>query len=367
MNKLVIMLFVSSFAYGKSSLEALPGDNNLPPISSDTTGTIPGDKVIPPVDKTKIDQAIEAANNTWEEEAKKVWEEEAKNVGPAPETKKEAQKELEFKAHLKSEKRTNGTKVLGWPTAKHVDLHNSEPTISITKPTGESVTFFKENLQVEEETITLPSGAHAFGIVKFGEEVANVGESEVVARLDYAFLGPNESVVEMTGCVVWLSLKPNFNSQKVMGNIKDMTCTSPKGRVFTVDMQGPMVGVDSGYSGTESDLIMRGPAKVAALKFLGDITSAYGSATAAVETTTRSILKNEKSETEDKITNVTGQKRAYVEGKVLEANGDFLKYISSFFASMQPTLAIAPGTKIHIVNRNNIKIPKEFFKEGRKS
>ena len=139
-----------------------------------------------------------------------------------------------------------------------------------------------------------------------------------------------------------------------------MTCVLEKGRVFTVAVDGVLVGAAKEYGGTESDLIMKGPAKAAALKFLGEITSAYGSALSAVETTTQTFKAGE--HREDTVKNVTGNKSSYVGGKVLEANGDFLKYIASFFQSMEPTLALAPGTKIHFVNRYNVEIPREFFK-----
>lgn len=133
------------------------------------------------------------------------------------------------------------------------------------------------------------------------------------------------------------------------------------GRVFTVTVGGPLVDVASGYAGVESNLIMKGPAKAAALSFLSEITKAYGAATSAAQTRT-DVVGGERYS--DKATNVTGDKRAYVEGKVIEANGDFLKYIASFFESLQPTLALPPGTKVHLINRFNVKIPKAFFKKG---
>ncbi len=139
-----------------------------------------------------------------------------------------------------------------------------------------------------------------------------------------------------------------------------MTCTMKSGRVFTVNVGGPLVEMASGYAGVESDLIMKGPAKAAALKFLSEITSAYGAATSAAQTKTELVSGDKFS---DKATNVSGDNNAFVQGKVIEAHGDFLRYISSFFESLQPTLALAPGAKVHLINRFNVKIPKVFFKK----
>ena len=219
----------------------------------------------------------------------------------------------------------------------------SQTTIQFERPSGQSVTVFKSNIdQMQEDTVTLPSGAHAFGRVKFGEEVTAHSKSEVLVELDYAFLGPNNSVVELKGCTVWVNVESNFHTQKIKGSMQDMTCTMPSGRVFTVTVGGPLVEVASGYAGVESDLIMKGPAKAAAFNFLADITKAYGSATSAEQTRTEVVGGDRFSE---KSTNVSGNKSAFVEGKVIEANGDFLKYIASFLNRYSPRWLCLPEQK----------------------
>lgn len=332
----------------RSNLNTVFGDNTIAPIENDDKKSIPGDQVVPPIDGSKIDEIISEAQKAWAAEQEKV-----ANPGvaqPAPESVPVQEPEVAPESLPRELPRR--TKIM--------PASYSAPQVVRYEKKGDSITVFPTHLNTqEEETITLPSGAHAFGRVKFGEEVTASADAEVVVELDYAFLGPNESVVEMNGCIAWLKVVSNFHSQKIKGSIQDITCTMPSGRVFTIAMDGPIVGAASGYAGVESDLIMKGPAKAAALKFLGEITSAYGAATSAVETTT-DMLASERSTT--KATNITGDKKSYATGKVIEAHGEFLKYISSFFSSMQPTLALAPGTKIHVVNRYNIKIPKVFFK-----
>ncbi|MCB9229703.1 MAG: hypothetical protein H6618_08840 [Deltaproteobacteria bacterium] len=351
MKRFFILCFIptSVWAENSSSISSLKGDATSAPIHEQKSQAVPGDKVIPPIDNQNIDAALEKARNAWIEGQERL----------AARMKAEADTELQ-----KEQKKEKKEKPVVISYAQKTEPTYWKPKtykpIVIEKPTGQSITIFHHNLEQEEETITLPSGAHAFGRVKFGEEVTAQGEQEVLLEFDYAFLGPNESVVEMTGCITWLQVKANFHTQRVKGQMQDMTCTMKNGRVFTLPLSGPIVEVATGYAGVNSDLIMRGPSKVLALKFLSEITTAYGAATSAVETTTNVVAAGEGQT--DRSTNVTGDKGRYVGGKIMEANGKFLDYIASFFMEMQPTLALAPGTKVHAINRYNVRIPKQFFK-----
>ncbi len=350
---LILLSFTLLAFNNQSSLSPSQGDKNTAPIVEEHESEIPGDKVLPPKLGTNLDEIIQKARAAMEEEKKKVVESNSSVEAPPTEVK-EAQTD---------QASPNPRPAVRQPRILPQRIEPvPQPVFSYFSPGGESVTVFPSNARrkQQEETITLPSGAHAFGRTKFGEEVTASGQREVSVEIDYAFLGPNESVVEMVGCVVWFGVNSDFHSQKVRGQAKDLTCVGDQGRVFTVAVDGVLVGAANEYGGVESNLIMRGPAMTAAFKFLGDITSAYGSALSAMETTTSSIRKSE--DRDDTIKNVTGDKATFSRGKVVEANGEFLKYISSFFQSMEPTLALAPGTKIHFVNRYNIQIPKEFFK-----
>jgi hypothetical protein len=361
--KLLALFLIPTLVFASdqqtSSLSTVFGDQTTAPIAK-PNAQIPGDKVVPPIDSAKIDDIVQKARASWADQMKqkelKAPAAPTENL-PIEETPIVSEDDDEEPIEPR-EKPVSKPNVVSWDeiTPKRPKVVRFTEEIR-----GQSITIFNGNLNTkEEDTITLPSGSHAFGRVKFGEEVTADGESEIMAELDYAFLGPNQSIVEMNGCIVWLRVKSNFHTQRVNGQLRDMTCTMPNGRVFTVGLEGPLVSAANGYAGSESDLIMRGPAKAAALKFLGEITSAYGAATSAAQVTTDVLTSGEKNV--EKSTNITGDKNKYVGGKVIEANGDFLKYISSFFQSMQPTLALPPGTKIHIVNRYNIKIPKIFFK-----
>ena len=356
----------------QSSLNALPGDQLVAPLDRENREP-PGDKVTAPLNTQQADEAIAQAKAEAKAKSEEI-------TAAAEELQLAALAELSAQPEPPAQLEEKASEQL-FKEAKELAAAKPEPQPStplrprpakprrverFQSPEGKQVSYFKTNMsRNDDDYITLPAGAHTFGMVKFGEEVTASKGSEVLISLDYAFLGPNDAVVELKGCVVWAKVQSNFHTQKVMGNMSDLTCTSPSGKVWTVDVAGPLVGAASGYAGVGSDLIMKGPAKAAALKFLAEITKAYGAATSAAQLRT-DIVAGDK--TSEKASNVEGNKDAFIRGKVIEAHGDFLTYISSFFSSMQPTLALPPGTKVHLVNRYNVAIPKSFFrtKESKK-
>ena len=148
---------------------------------------------------------------------------------------------------------------------------------------------------------------------------------------------------------------------KVKGQLKEIFCMSPNGHTWQENLEGKMVSATTGYGGIDSDVIMGGPARGMALDAISKVVSGVGQAMAAVETTTKAI-GNEYDVRE--IKNITGDKKRYIGGKTLEATGDFLDYVVSFYKSLEPSLALPPGTKIHVMLKNTVSIPYEFFKQS---
>jgi len=340
-----LVLFGKASAETKYNLSPMDGDRANSPLSEEESTRVPGDAVLPPQNKN-IDQIVEEAQKAWEE-AQRISRKKAE----------EDLKKIEIKKKVVVAKKRE-------PLPKKVRKNKPKPrikkNISFVRAGGESVTIFSNNIKRREESfVTLPSSSSAFGTILFGEEVTQNSEEEVVARLDYYFIGPNKSVLEMKDCRVWLKVHSFYSGQKVKGRLTDMTCRADDGEVFTVPVDGLLVSTASNYAGVKSDLNLGGPMKQAIFKFLSEITDAYGSAMKVVESTSQ-VSSNRNSQ--EKVTNVTGSKKQYIEGAVIAENAKFLEYVGSFFKGMQPTLAIAPGTKIHLVIRHNVKIPKKFFK-----
>lgn len=246
------------------------------------------------------------------------------------------------------------------------DANTSDPSIVEFTKGNKSVFIFNSDIEVGEpdskDNAILPSGSNAWGTVQFGQEVTAAGAEEVKIRLDWAFVGPNKTIVDLSGCIVWAILKADFNSARVKGTLSDLTCTSHDGLVFTKKIRGMIVGSAREYAGTESEIIMRGPAKAAMIEYLSRIIGSYGEALVSINSEhEKNTVVNDKLTQTDESRKVTGNQSDYIKGSILQANGDFLNYIKQFYAAMQPTLALAPGTRVHVVIRDNISIPYQMF------
>lgn len=334
-------LWLSKLAVGQQNLESMNGDQRLPSGVRADSKVLPGDNALPP---NISSEQIETARKAFQENA-------TNNLLPREIYKTNKQNISEKPTKVKNKITPNNIVPMSDPL-----IDNIKPVIEVSDQNSNITIFAPTTL---DDTITLPAGATAYATMMFGQQIAMSKPEELSARLDYAFLGPNNAVVELKGCVVFLELSANFSLGKLKGGPKDLTCRSENGNVFTVTMSGLIVDSGDEYAGAQGTLELNGQFQAAGLKFLTTLQEGYGQAMQSVQKTVSAVASEKNSE---KIENVTGNKNDFIKGKVLENTSRFLDKVIVFYENMEPTLALPPGTKIHIINRKNIQIPKYFFK-----
>lgn len=354
--KLILLttLCLSSVAsHGQSSLDPLPGDESLAPIKKETARGLPGDKAYPDINE-QIEAAKKAMKEAFEKEmAKATQPPPARQTASSSKRKEKETKVREEPTNTVTEQPSK-TKVVN---RRRTRLPKRNKGVFIE---SSGVTIFTENFsEWEEEFIRVPALSSSYGTVLFGEEVTASEPDWVVARLDYAFLGPNGSVVELKGCRVDIDLTAKYHTQKVKGKLKKIVCRSPSGKVFEKDITGKIVDARNDYGGVAADFIMSGPAKAAALNSLDRAINAWGTAV-SFTSSKREAVSNEYSTSE--VSNATN-KSDYIKGEVGKEAGSFFGYIAKFYESQEVPLAVAPGAKIHAYIRTELVIPYEFFKE----
>jgi hypothetical protein len=97
-----------------------------------------------------------------------------------------------------------------------------------------------EIVQAEAETITLPSASLAPATLMAGIEVA-AEKRQVDVKLDYAFVGPNGSVVDLSNCHTWVDVYGNYNTERIYGETSSISCRAPNGKTFEIAIQGSFV------------------------------------------------------------------------------------------------------------------------------
>lgn len=336
---------LSNSAWSQQNLETMNGDQRLPSGVREDSKVLPGDNALPP---NVTNAQIEAARQAFQQNMSSKFIESISPLKEQPVTNKTIRRAKTKKVNSKP------VEIPIQPrSASGVETFNPVAHLS---DEDSNVTIF-EPITIDD-TITLPAGASAYATLMFGQQIALSKPEEISARLDYAFLGPNNAVVELKGCMVFLELGANFSLGKLKGGPKDLTCRSASGTVFTVPMSGLIVDSKDEYAGAQGTLELNGQFQAAGLKFVTSLQEGYGQAMQTVQKTVSAVASEKSSE---KIENVTGSKNDFVKGKVLENTSRFLDKVIMFYENMEPTLALAPGTKIHVVNRTNIQIPRDFF------
>ena len=222
-----------------------------------------------------------------------------------------------------------------------------------------------EKLEKQAEYISLPSTSIVLATTLYGIEAVPTKERPALAELNYVWLGPNKAVVEMTNCRIWLDVRGDYTTERVMGDAKELSCRSPGGETFDIPLHAYMIDEKEEYLGARGVVVAKGKAMASALEFLQNGVSAFGKAMGAAQVTTK-VTTNENSSSKD--SNITGNPYKYMGGESISGStAKFLNWWISYYQSLQPTVAIGPGKKVYLAIRGSVKVPMIFFgKKGRK-
>lgn len=226
--------------------------------------------------------------------------------------------------------------------------------------------IFEENLKYRSAlsgvpTVSLPSHSSAVATVNYGLKVINGEKRRLAVTLNYAFLGPNKAVVELTGCGAYITVSSIQSTARLCGEVGDLTCKTQDGQTFTIPFKAHIVDSEDNFECAAGVNVHNGKLTAGALAFLADGTSQFGKAMAAAQVTTQVQTNNEGS---NGVTgsNVTGNKNKYIAGQTISgATGRFLNWHLDFYQSLQPTTEIGGGKKIFLYTDGDTEIPKVFF------
>lgn len=238
---------------------------------------------------------------------------------------------------------------------------------SINKSNNEhsSIKVFNENIRYskggELEFIILPSGSSATATLLGGVNISTE-ERSIEVNLDSAFIGPNDAVVELKGCIAWLKLSANYNDERLYGNGQTISCRTNKGNTFEIPILAHVKGDDE-YLGVKGSLVANGKMKAGALEFIKDGIAGYAEARAKTQTTTSISTSENIGAVAD---NVTGNGSSYALNKAISSSADnrFLNWYIDHYSSLAPTIAVPPGTKIFLTIQGEVKVPREFFSQS---
>ena len=247
---------------------------------------------------------------------------------------------------------------------KEIPIQEVLSQIPAVEERGNGTKIFRRNVKYEKEIkkITLPAGSIALGTSLFGVQVSPNEEKPMLIELNYAWLGPNQAVVEMTDCRLWAKVKAELNTERLIGKANKMTCRSQNGLVFDVEVTAHIVNAQDEYLGVQAQLITPGKGLAATLLFLKDGVKMGSEAFAAAQVT-QSAVTGQMSpvvETSD----VSGNKVGYTAAKsIAGASGKFLDWFIDYYTNLAPNLAVGPSHKVFLAIETTVSVPAVFFKD----
>lgn len=355
MKMFLSLIIVSSYSFAQvlPSQNALNSDHVLSNVKGENRSQhIPHDRVLS--DIGKVDKKIEQTNTIDLE----------KNIKEAREAFKKIfkVKEDEKKVDVVKVKQAAPEKTVSIKPVKLVKIKRKRKKRLIKKRVTSGILVQDVPMVIHDyyNSITLPSGSTALATLMAGVEVSN--ETEFVnAKLDYAFLGPNGAIVELKGCHIWLQVSGNYNTERIKGIGKSLSCKTPSGSTFEVPMFVQLRDQGDEYIGKKAKLITRGKIAQAAMQFLQSGVTEFGKAMAAAQVTSEVVPGGPNSSSQS-ASNVTGSNSKYIGGQALAgASAGFLDWWINYYKSLSPTLAMAPGSKVFLTVKGEVQIPKEFF------
>ena len=287
---------------------ATPGETTLPGdrvISGSTDSPyIPGDQVIPHLDLSdiSIDDIIEQTREKIKQAVN--GEQDLKKI-PVSTTVNSEKPQI-----VKKPSRPRTNQKIANAKQTHVKKEAAPRYYSGMRIIHQNLKYL--GVDSHRDMIPLPNGSVALGTMLSGVEVGNA-EQDVLIRLDYAFIGPNGSVVEMSGCRMWAGVKGVSDTQRITGIANEISCMSPSGKTFS---QKGMVKILDGtdeYLGAKGETIFYGKDKAFFLDFINGGLSAFGNAMAKFQVKTEVSGNDSPIKTE----NVTGDENKYIAGKTL--------------------------------------------------
>ena len=207
------------------------------------------------------------------------------------------------------------------------------------------------------ETITLPSGSFVKAKNITGVEAPEGKALPVLMQLDYAFIGPNRSKIDLSGCFMIAKSMGNLSIERAEIQATKLSCVSRSGRSFEREINGFVADNKDNSFGMIGEVSSKQD-NAAAMAFLSSIVEGVGGAIAQAQMT--------------QTTNGMGGSSAVLtgdQGKFLAASGasnaasTVTQWYLKHAQNLLPTINIGSGMDAWIVMQDSVDLPNWYFKK----
>lgn len=367
---MTVVAGMSSRSYGVGEILSSPlfGDKVVPEYEENAQqDLLPGDNVLPHLDMRQ-DPLLQTVLSKADKKLVEMLQEHNAKTEPAGttvETHPEPDRVVPDTSASSPASSGSGRRSVNRGRVQAPPPVNINPAQPPSPFAGRNAQVFHRNLTFATRlkrvpTVNIPSNSVALATVVAGVKVRNSRKMRMPIRLDYAFLGPNKAVVEMTGCEAFVNVASDIHVSRIYGEIGNLSCKAPDGETMNIPFQAHLIDNQDNFVGVEGTTVLNGKMEAGLMAFLSDATSAFGKAMAAAQVTTQ--VQTTQDGPGISGSNVTGDKNKYIAGQTISgATGRFLNWWVDFYQGLQPTVEVASGRKIFFMTDGEHEVPKVFF------
>ena len=252
-----------------------------------------------------------------------------------------------------SPNRINGMKVIGsGAKRRRFKKANLGPSI-ISFPV-------QQKRKSKPMTVKLPSGSFVKAKLLTGVEAPEGKALPVLLQTDYAFVGPNKTRIDLTGCFMIAKSTGNLSIERVEMQATKISCVSKSGKMFERKLNGFVADAkDNSFAVIGS--VNSKQDRVAAMAFLSSVVEGVGKAIQQAQTTTQTNALGGTSSI------VSGDQGKFIAaGGVGNAASQVTQWYLKHAQNLLPTINIGSGQDVWIITQDSVDLPNWYFRKEKK-
>ena len=230
----------------------------------------------------------------------------------------------------------------------------AQMSLEMSRPS--TISFPVQLTKKERIGVTVPAGSYLKAKLLTGVEVSESRPVPVLLQADFAFIGPNQTRIDLTGCFMLAKSKGNLSIERVEMQITKLSCVSKKGKMFERTINGFVTDERDSSFGVEGSVNSK-QSRVATMAFLSSIVEGIGSAIQQMQGQTLSTSSGS-------TTAITGDQGKYMlGGGVSNAASLVTSWYLKHAQNLLPTINIGSGQDIWIILQDKVDLPNWYFRQ----
>lgn len=209
--------------------------------------------------------------------------------------------------------------------------------------------------------VKLPSGSYVKAKLLTGVEAPEGKAIPVLLQADYAFIGPNKSKVDLSGCFLIAKSTGNLSIERVEMQTTKISCVSRAGNMFERPLSG-FIADNTDNSFAVIGEVNSKQDRVAAMAFLSSVVAGISSAVAQAQTGTVTTANGSSS------LEITGDQKKYIAANgASNAASTVTQWYLKHAENLLPTINVGSGQDVWIVVQEPVELPNWYFTKHRSS